>query len=164
MVTIRKATLKDIDCIWTVYLEFIKDGERNAKRNGPAAAANWRRSKNFKEDVLRQQRKNIQNKEGIYLLAEDEGAIVGYSYAYIIKPQKGFLFQPPKHGLLDMNFVLPKYRGRGIGAQMIKLREQWLKQHGCKYAYLHVQEGNPAIELDMRSGYRLQGHTLGKRL
>jgi GNAT superfamily N-acetyltransferase len=62
------------------------------------------------------------------VFAKDEGKTVGYAFY-------GF-FKSPYHNetwcQVDMFFLIPSHRGKGIGKDMFRLVEQMAKINGCK--------------------------------
>ncbi|MCE9520914.1 MAG: GNAT family N-acetyltransferase [Alphaproteobacteria bacterium] len=50
-----------------------------------------------------------------WLVAEAEGAVVGYAYASIFRPRTGY-----RYSVEDSVYVRDDQRGRGVGAQLLK--------------------------------------------
>ena len=85
------------------------------------------------------------------VVAELEGKIVGAAWTRII----------PAYGNIDKKTpelaisVLPKWRGHGIGSQMMKKLFELLHRHGYERTSLSVQKNNPAVRFYQRLGYKI---------
>lgn len=73
-------------------------------------------------------------------------AILNFSY-----------YQKQKHQALISIIVAPKARGKGVGRQLLYALEKLAKTKGLQQLHLEVYEGNPAIKLYLRSGYKVFG-------
>ncbi|MBN2458454.1 GNAT family N-acetyltransferase [Candidatus Woesearchaeota archaeon] len=67
----------------------------------------------------------LRNKDCIHLVAEDKGRIVGYIFAYVEQRQ---LFLK-KVGYISELYVLPGYRGSGLGKALVARVISWFKLH-----------------------------------
>ena len=52
--------------------------------------------------------------------------------------------------------VLPDWRGRGFGRQLVEASCEWLRARGCPKVELMVREGNPAAGLYEQREWELQ--------
>ena len=84
-----------------------------------------------------------------WFICDDERAI-----GYVVLAFDFSLEYRGKGGWIDEFFVLPGYRGKGIGAQAMNFVEQAARDLGVQVMHLEVNHGNPAIELYRRQGYR----------
>ncbi len=67
-------------------------------------------------------------------------------------------YQKIRHEALFTLIVDPQYRGRGIGGKLLQTLLDHGKEHlGVSVAHLEVYEGNPAIRLYERMGFREVG-------
>ncbi|MGI0141834.1 MAG: GNAT family N-acetyltransferase [Candidatus Micrarchaeales archaeon] len=86
----------------------------------------------------------ITNKNGLFLVAEKNGKIIGFAYCYI---------EGPEYACMVYDVVLPKYRGQGIGKRLIQEKELWLKKKGVKSAYA-LATNQKATSILKHLGYR----------
>ena len=68
----------------------------------------------------------IKSSKGIFLVVEDKGQIIAFSYAAI---------EGETYGCIVYDVVIPAYRGRGIGKALLIQSERWLKSKGLKSVY-----------------------------
>lgn len=85
-------------------------------------------------------------------IAEENGAMAGFAIVG---------FEPVRRGLLayiQTIEVLPAYRNRGIGAELLRLMEDSSRAAGAGLIWLHVDAQNDAaIRLYRAQGYEQQG-------
>lgn len=90
---------------------------------------------------------NTQGKRGITALIE--GVPVG------IISLNSLIYQRCAHHTLVSIIVDPSVRGKGIGTALLQLGIRLAKEeHGMQMLYLEVYEGNPAIRLYERMGFK----------
>ena len=98
-------------------------------------------SRTFFVDFL----KSVGGDLGNVLVAIDEGRIVGY-----VNP-----VHDRREGWIGGIGVMPGYRGKGIGTELMSVAEELLRRRGVIDVYLEVIEGNHrAQKLYERLGYR----------
>ena len=89
------------------------------------------------------------------LVAEAGEKVVGASWCRIIED----------YGHIDNNTpslaisLLPEYRGRGIGTQLLTALLRLLRENGYRQVSLSVQKENPALRLYQRTGFRILAET-----
>jgi GNAT superfamily N-acetyltransferase len=66
--------------------------------------------------------------KGMFLVAEEESAIVGCVYAEL----------KMEHGYFGMLSVDPTRQGEGIGGQLVRAVEQYFRDAGCKFSDLKI--------------------------
>ena len=90
----------------------------------------------------------------IVLVAERDGAVVGYTYAGL-EGTDYMALRGPAGALYDIA-VDPAHRGHGIGAQLLEATLAELKSLGAPRVVLSTAEGNePAQRLFARAGFRV---------
>ncbi|MGI0133676.1 MAG: GNAT family N-acetyltransferase [Candidatus Micrarchaeaceae archaeon] len=87
---------------------------------------------------------SIRNKKGIFLVAEDNGKIIGFSYSAI---------EGKTYASMVYNLVTPKYRGQGLGKRFVREREKWLRKRGIGAAYL-LATNQGIIRMMKHLGYK----------
>ena len=60
--------------------------------------------------------------------------------------------------------VLREYQKQGIGKELIKVAEAYLKANNCSYVSLDVTEGNPALGFYYKQGYKDYSRNLKKQI
>lgn len=81
----------------------------------------------------------------VFLAAEDDrGNVVGYIGMYLMKPE----------GEITNVAVAKEVRGRGIGAALVAVMQQWAEEHGIERIVLEVRVSNaPAIHVYEKKGF-----------
>ncbi len=80
-------------------------------------------------------------------VAEINGSIVAYLSIEVHREQENFIY-------LDDLSVSEKFRGHGIGTELIKTAERFAKEMGVSIITLHVEKSNQsALKLYRRLGY-----------
>ncbi len=76
-------------------------------------------------------RKLLRQKDNLVVIAIDNETIIGYmmSSIYTRRP----IYKIGKVGLVGDNFVLPKYRRKGIFSKMLEETLSWMKAKGVEY-------------------------------
>jgi ribosomal protein S18 acetylase RimI-like enzyme len=95
----------------------------------------------------------------VLLLASDGDRLVGYGLAYAVPAADGWLADTwatgRRVGEIESLGVLPEYRGRGIGSELLRQLHDDLRDQGVVDLVLGVVPGNTdAIRLYERHGYR----------
>ena len=71
-----------------------------------------------------------------------------------------WLETPVKIGELNNLYLMPEYRGRGIGAALMERAMAWLESLAdAPYLFVHVSNGNNAADFYARYGFR-HSHTV----
>ncbi len=74
--------------------------------------------------------------EGQFLVGEDESGLIVASVYSQLRGNRGYL------GMLAVD---PKRPGSGLGRPMMEFGEEYLRQHGCKFADLTVLSMRPEL-------------------
>ena len=89
------------------------------------------------------------------LAAEVEGTVVGAAWCRIMEDYGHIDSDTPSLAIS----LLPEYRGRGIGTQLLNGLLLLLRENGYRRASLSVQKENPALCLYQRTGFRIVAET-----
>jgi ribosomal protein S18 acetylase RimI-like enzyme len=101
----------------------------------------------------------LANDDTVLLLAEDDGALVGYGLAHVMQAA-GTLFSDTwvtgeRIGEIESLSVLPGHRGQGLGSRLLEGLEAALRERGVTDLVLGLLPGNlDAARLYERRGYR----------
>ncbi len=114
----------------------------------------------FLADYERQLRQALRSPyEGLWVLVED-GQVVGFAWAAIIST-----LVDERLGYLKNLYVVPWARGRGYGARLLAVAEDWMRSLGAPRATLDVTADNEsALRLYQRCGYQIKRHRMEKDL
>jgi len=100
--------------------------------------------------------KDFGGKNDCGIVAELDGKIIGAAWTRII----------PAYGHVDNKTpelaisVLPDWRGKGVGSEMMKNLFELLCERGYRQTSLSVQKDNPAVRLYERLGYKITGERI----
>ena len=154
-VTIRKATLKDIDYILRLNLELFKKERREYDK---LLDMNW----TYKEGKKYFQER-ITKKGGFVVIAGYKGKAVGYLCGGLTK-MESYRVQK-KHAELENMFVEKKFRGRGIGKQLSEGFLVWCKKSKVERVSVSASFDNKeTIKFYQKMGFRGYATTLEKKL
>jgi ribosomal protein S18 acetylase RimI-like enzyme len=107
-------------------------------------------------DYLEKQLRDIKNKNGIFLVAETQNNICGYGIGLVesLEPDDLMEVLPHTPGRIAELYVDDKYRGMGIGTQLLNELESYLKEKGCNPIHIGVFVPNQrARKLYEKLGY-----------
>ncbi|MEM6783571.1 MAG: GNAT family N-acetyltransferase [Bacteroidota bacterium] len=83
----------------------------------------------------------LHDKEGgCFLVAEDEGRIVGLVTARAVQPRP--LYTPQPYAFVDEVVVDPGWRGRGVATRLIGTVQAWAQSHGLARVEARVVAAN----------------------
>ena len=99
-------------------------------------------------------KERFENKESIILVASMENQMIGFTQLYF---SFSSVYLEPTLILNDL-FVLPEYRGHGIGALILKSAQDFCKKHKHKGLALETAIDNPAQKLYEKLGWEKDSH------
>src|SRR5215831_11074890 len=96
------------------------------------------------EEVRRSVRELLENPLAgrIFIITSRESSV-----GYLVLSSDFSLEYGGKNAWIDELFVVPDFRGRGIGADAVEFAAQTAQDSGSKVLHLEVNRGNPAIDL-----------------
>jgi ribosomal protein S18 acetylase RimI-like enzyme len=96
----------------------------------------------------------LRDGQGAWLLAEHDGRIVGFVTIQLRPAAHEPFFTPEARAVVDSLGILPAWRRRGIGRQLMEAAEEWARQRGARRLMLSVWEFNDnALRLYNSLGY-----------
>ncbi len=113
-------------------------------------------SENYKEEYFKSLLKNIKRKNGKIYLAIKEERAVGVIAGVVAKYSKedSLDYKCPKKGIIEELVVNKNYQKYGIGQQLLKTMEEYLKNINCEYVCLDVLAYNEnAIKFYEKNNY-----------
>ena len=99
---------------------------------------------------------NFGGKDDCGVVAEQYGQIVGAGWTRII-PAYGHIDDKTPELAIS---VLPNFRGKGIGNEIMQSLFDLLRKRGYSRTSLSVQKDNPAVRFYKRLGYEITGERL----
>ena len=98
-------------------------------------------------------RKALASRSVSIILAELDGDVVGLSRGDILTTDPIFRLREDKRcGYIDQMYVRPRFRGRNIGAELLRRCEAWFRQRGIAHSVLHAAP--KAVRFYAREGYQ----------
>ncbi len=162
-IKIRKATKKDLDGIYQLFLELIKSEEVSAEKVARFLRDIRKKRKDFEESSKKELSKDICGKNSILFVAEDKNEIIGYISGDILKVKDPF-FNPIILGYLNHIIILKNYRGKGVSEKLYLELEKIFKKRKCTVCSLEVFSTNPAVKTFEKFGYKITTHKMWKKL
>jgi ribosomal protein S18 acetylase RimI-like enzyme len=89
--------------------------------------------------------KDVKEKEGIYLVAEDNGKLVGLCCGIIDRKSNKYaqlMYEPEIQGWIGELYVVEAYRGTGLGKRLVLGIEKYFQSKGCTSCWLKVASYN----------------------
>ena len=114
-ITIRASRDADVDAISTIYAHHVLHGTGTFETEPPTAADMAAR----RADVLA---KNLP-----YLVAEQDGRVVGFAYCNWFKPRPAY-----RYSAEDSIYIADEARGQGLGAQLLAALAQAAEAAGVR--------------------------------
>jgi len=139
---VRDSTAADVTTIQAIYAHHVRHGLASFEEEAPSVAELARR----RADVL---------ERGLpYLVAEADGAVVGYSYASPYRTRSAY-----RYTLEDSVYVDERVLGRGIGRALLAATIARCEARGCRQmiAVIGDSANHASIGLHRRLGFALVG-------
>jgi diamine N-acetyltransferase len=139
---IRKAKENEVEKLQTLNDEVFID---NAKYDSDLDM-DWAKSEKGKKYFT----ELVNDPEGCCLLVEEDGKLVGY----IAARQKKIDYRKSSYIEIENMGVIPEYRSKGIGSELIRKCLVWAKEHGFQKVYVSAYFHNSkAVEFYKRNGF-----------
>lgn len=98
----------------------------------------------------------------IYLAKSASGEIIGFIIGSIINDEE---LVNGNMGIIEDWFVEDAYRGKGIGGNLYKKLETWLKKSGCDQVISDTWQGNTrGINAHEKMGFFISGISFSKKI
>lgn len=140
MILVRKAALRDIPSVVTIWNEFMKDHVNTVlKRNKKLSIYTPRKEK--AENTYRAFiKKQLKSGKGAIFLAEADATIAGYILV-LIKDEIP-IFKLKKIGYISDLYVKREFRGLKISSKLKDEAISWLKRKGLKHVSIGLYIDN----------------------
>ncbi|MBN2457640.1 GNAT family N-acetyltransferase [Candidatus Woesearchaeota archaeon] len=137
---IRKAGVKDIDNIISLFKKFMRVHNKIVVQNEPRFKQYLTKKKGYVEIFRDFLIKHISSKDSLVLLAEAEGKPAGYCLCYI--KDNIPIFSIERIGYLSDLYVDKRFRGKGISTRFKDISISWLKKKRIRHISLCVYPQN----------------------
>jgi ribosomal protein S18 acetylase RimI-like enzyme len=146
---VRTAKISDIESIIPVFMDYEKASEGYLSEEYKSMR---NKKKPLKKHIKLAFDKDIQQKNGKFLVVEDEDKIVGYIFGEV-RDDSHPLFKRPKTGEFNDLAVLKSYQGKGIASKLWNELENWFVKKNCEMVTLSVNINNSAQEIYAKWGF-----------
>jgi len=153
MVLIRKATEKDVESVYLLFLDLVDAEDKILKAISPHLMKTRIRKKNFKNQAEKEIKKEIHKKNSLLLVAVQEKQIIGYGVGAFIK-KKDPLFEEHMRGFVYTLVVKKEYQRQGISTKLHEKLLNWLKRNKCDLIFIGLFAENPSNEIYRKWGYK----------
>lgn len=142
MIKIRKADSSDLDTL----ISLGKDLHLVEKQFEPLL-------KFSKSEAIERYKKELQNSKSIFLIAEENQEFLGYLYGYL--EMVDYLEASSPEAQLELIYLKPEARGKGIATKMVSEFVSWSKKQGAFRVKAGIYEKNAASKkLFLRSDFK----------
>lgn len=146
-IAIRAATAADLAAITSIYADAVTNGTASYELEPPTLAEMTGRFQTLSAG------------EFPYVVAEADGAILGYAYAGPFRPRPAYRFI-----VEDSIYVAPDAKGRGIGRLLLERLIAESQRLGFRQIIAVIGDGHPqsaSVKLHERLGFRHSGRLEG---
>lgn len=126
-------------------------------------------SRNEAEAYTSQTIQDAKEKNGFIYVAEENNRLVGFVMGIIDKNDKDMLYKlshiPFYDGWVGEFYIIPEFRGTGLGKQLMDKACEYFESKKCKYCRLLVMKDNAnAIKVYEKMGFETRDLELVKEL
>ena len=149
---IRKARLNEVSKVVKLADLLVNSTKSENWTNDALYLEQEKKKQDYLENLTKFYTKKIHSKNAILLVAENEGKLVGYLLAYIVKEIPIYVID--KTGYIGDIYVLPEYRGRGIATKLKDAAFLWFSEKGINTASIKTRFVNKnAIKIYKKWGF-----------
>lgn len=147
IITIRPATAADLDRITDIYADAVTQGTASYELEPPSRAEMGTRFDALVAGGFP------------YLVAEKDGAVLGYAYAGAFRPRPAYRFI-----VEDSVYVAPEAKGQGVGLKLMQSLIEAVRTAGFRQIIAVIGDGRPdsaSVRLHEKLGFRHSGRLEG---
>jgi len=147
MAEIRKAEAADLDRITEIYADAVRHGTASYELEPPGRADMEARFAALAGNGFP------------YIVAEEDGGILGYAYAGPFRPRPAYRFV-----LEDSIYVAPEAKGHGVGRLLLAALIEEARRLGFRQIIAVIGDGTPdsaSVRLHEKLGFRHSGKLEG---
>jgi len=153
---IRKASLKDLEEIYQIYL----DGSIDEGRFQFPNISKKKMEKNLdRKEIKKQLLKELNEKNRLTIVVEICKKVIGFGQAYIEKEEG------EEYGGIGRVYIKKKFRKKGLGTELIEFLIKYLKKKKIKKieSYVYIKN-HPSLKLHKKFNFKLEEYKLVKKL
>jgi len=140
-VLVRDSVETDVATIQAIYAHHVLHGTASFELTPPTL------------DEMRQRRADVVAKDLPYLVAEQNGVVVGYAYVTLYRPRPAYRFT-----VEDSVYVREGLAGQGIGGRLLAEIIKICTAKGYRQLMAVVGDSSaPSVSLHQRHGFKLAG-------
>ena len=146
-IAIRAATVADLDRITEIYADAVVHGTASYELEPPSRAEMGSRFDNLTAGGFP------------YLVAEKNGAVLGYAYAGPFRPRPAYRFV-----IEDSVYVAPEAKGQGVGSLLMRALIETARAAGFRQIIAVIGDGHAdsaSVRLHEKIGFRHSGRLEG---
>lgn len=147
MITIRAASPADLDAITNIYADAVTQGTASYELEPPGRFEMGARFDGLIAGGFP------------YLVAEKDGAVLGYAYAGPFRPRPAYRFI-----VEDSVYVAPEAKGQGVGLSLMRHLIEAARSAGFRQIVAVIGDGRPdsaSVRLHEKLGFRHSGRLEG---
>ena len=147
MITIRAASSADLDAITEIYADAVAHGTASYELEPPSRFEMGARFDGLMAGGFP------------YLVAEKDGAVLGYAYAGPFRPRPAYRFI-----VEDSVYVAPGAKGQGVGLSLMRHLIEAARAAGFRQIVAVIGDGRPdsaSVRLHEKVGFRHSGRLEG---
>ena len=147
VITIRDATPDDLDRITDIYTDAVLHGTATYELEPPSRSE------------MAQRLEALAAESYPYLVAEEDGSLLGYAYAGAFRARPAYRFI-----VENSVYVAPQAKGRGVGTQLMRRLIEACREHGFRQIVAVIGDGHdrsPSVKLHERLGFHHVGRLEG---
>jgi phosphinothricin acetyltransferase len=127
VVHLREATLEDVAAIAAIYRPYVLASAATMELDPPD------------ELEMRRRFSDIRSRGLPYLVAEENGEVIGYGYASPFRPRVGY-----RYTVEDSIYLRADCAGRGLGRRLLEAVMAASRKAGCRQMIAVIGGDNPA--------------------
>ncbi|MCH8945768.1 MAG: GNAT family N-acetyltransferase [Nanoarchaeota archaeon] len=160
---IRKAIKKDLENIYPLFLGLVESEEKFSKKAVSFFAELNKRKKTFEKNSRIELLKDIENKNSLLFIVEENNNIIGYVSGNLVDSKNPF-YESKVLGYFKHMFILKEHQGKGISKKLLDELEKWFIEKKCKFIYGEVFSTNYAVKVFKKFGYHPVTYKIWKKL
>ncbi|MER8375952.1 GNAT family N-acetyltransferase [Mesorhizobium sp. M1338] len=146
-ITIRPATAADLDRITEIYADAVAQGTASYELEAPSRAEMGVRFDSLMAGGFP------------YLVAQKDGAVLGYAYAGAFRPRPAYRFI-----VEDSVYIAPEAKGQGVGLKLMQSLIEAVEAAGFRQIIAVIGDGHAdsaSVRLHEKLGFRHSGRLEG---
>ncbi|WEX11775.1 GNAT family N-acetyltransferase [Chelativorans sp. AA-79] len=143
VITIRASQTADLPAITAIYAHAVETGTASYELEPPSL------------EEMTSRMKALNSRRYPYLVAEEEGRVLGYAYAGPFRPRRAYRFL-----VEDSIYIAPDAQGQGVGRLLLTALIDACRELGFRQIAAVIGDGSPqsaSVRLHAALGFRHAG-------